>query len=191
MTNTINIHKNGILLAYIANKIPNIQLRKLLKIVFLIDETFTITRGYPITWFNYYAWAKGPVAKEVYNIKNGNFDKYVNAHQNENSKWIVNSNESSEYQIFSKMDDFSRAEIKLIDSILEKYSNKTADELTDLTHQQTSIWSRVVSENNLSFTKEKTSDIQIPLTLLLEGNDALLEIYEDAKWNLEFQGLLK
>ena len=62
---TANREKNGALLAYIASNIPGINLRKLLKVVYLIDEQFMKLRGFPLTWFDYYAWAKGPVAPEV------------------------------------------------------------------------------------------------------------------------------
>ena len=50
---SVNKDKNGALLAYIAEKNPNIHLRKLLKMVYLIDEKFMELRGFPLTWFNY------------------------------------------------------------------------------------------------------------------------------------------
>ena len=70
---SVNKERNGALLAYIAKNVPYINLRKLLKIIYLIDEKFMELRGFPLTWFDYYAWAKGPVAPEVYDIKNGAF----------------------------------------------------------------------------------------------------------------------
>ena len=85
---TVNRKKNGALLAYVAKNIPSINLRKLLKIVYLIDEKFMELRGFPLTWFDYYAWVKGPVAPEVYDIKNGAFSEYVTCHKNEEGKNI-------------------------------------------------------------------------------------------------------
>lgn len=70
---TVNKEKNGLLMAYIAEQINGVTLRKLLKITYLIDEKFMKQRGFPLTWFDYYAWEKGPVAPEVYEIKNGAF----------------------------------------------------------------------------------------------------------------------
>ena len=70
---TVNKHKNGVLIAYIAQSILDINLRKLLKLIYLIDEKFMEQRGFPLTWFDYYAWERGPVAPEVYEIKNGAF----------------------------------------------------------------------------------------------------------------------
>lgn len=186
--------KNGMLLAYIANRVPDIHLRKLLKLVFLLDEAFIKERGYPLTWFNYYAWAKGPVAREVYDIKNGNFAEYVTAHretlpEEEKPKWVVNVKEP-----FSKwkMLDFSAAEINAIDAQLDKYADMTADELTALTHQPGSLWSLTVEENGLTFDeKHKKSDVEIPLTRHIQSDKGLMEVYEDAKWNMEFQNLLQ
>lgn len=186
--------KNGMLLAYIANRVPDIHLRKLLKLVFLLDEAFIKERGYPLTWFNYYAWAKGPVAKEVYDIKNGSFAEYVTAHratfpETEKPQWVVNVKEP-----FSKwkMMDFSAAEINAIDTLLDKYADLSADELTALTHQPESLWSQIVEEYGLVFDeKHKQSDVEIPLTRLIQSDKDLMEVYEEAKWNMEFQNLLQ
>lgn len=70
---TVNRDKNGTLLAYICLNVPGINLRKLLKLVYLIDEKFVITRCFPLTWFSYYALKKGPVASEVYVLRTAVF----------------------------------------------------------------------------------------------------------------------
>lgn len=187
------------LLAYIANRMPDIHLRKLLKIVFLIDEFFVKKRGYPLTWFTYYAWAKGPVAREVYNIKDGNFREFVKAAEKfdstgKKSKWVVNATEPhlSKIQLFEKMEDFSTAELDTIDALLDQYADKSADDLTSMTHQSDSLWSQVVLEKHLVFDENhKQSEVEIPLIRHIENNQHLMDVYEDAKWNMEFQNLLK
>lgn len=189
--------KNGMLLEYIASRIPNIHLRKLLKIVFLIDEFFVKERGYPLTWFNYYAWAKGPVAKEVYAVKEGNFSEFVIAHKecqagDEKPKWVVNAAKPlSKIQLWEKMEDFSPAEIDIVDALLDQYAEQSADDLTSLTHQPDSLWSQVVAENGLKFEENKQSDVEIPLTRHIQDDELLMSIYEEAKWSMEFQNLLK
>lgn len=89
---TVNRDKNGTLLAYICLNVPGINLRKLLKLVYLIDEKFVIIRCFPLTWFSYYAWEKGPVASEVYDIKNGGFSDFVCCKKNKEGQ-----NELSDY----------------------------------------------------------------------------------------------
>lgn len=187
---SVNHHKNGILLAYISNKILNIHLRKLLKIVYLIDEYFMYMRGFPLTWFDYYAWAKGPVAPEVYAIKENAFSDFVSLKRDENGKCIVNSLQPHEFLIYKEMNEFSESEISAIDKLLADFKDKSADELSDITHVPESLWSRIVVQNRISFEAQKTSDFQIPLSMLFEDGDYRIEVFEDAKWNMEYQAML-
>lgn len=186
---TANKEKNGALLAYIAKIIPGIHLRKLLKIVYLIDERFMELRGFPLTWFDYYAWIKGPVAPEVYNIKNGAFQEYVTCHKNSEGKNIVESVLPHEYHVLKQMDIYSPYEMKVINEIVSLYANHTADELSDFTHIETSLWSKIVKEQSVKFVDGK-SDVEIPLQLLNGDNEDKRETYEDAKWNMSFQAAL-
>ena len=188
---TVNRHKNGVLLAYIASKMPNIHLRKLLKVVYLIDEHFTKMRGVPLTWFDYYAWEKGPVAPEVYAIKEGAFSEFVSVERNGEGKRIVNPVQPHEFLIYKDMDDFSQSEISEIDKLLSEYKDKTADELSEMTHVPGSIWSNVVAKNNVNFDGcGGKSECPIPLTMLFDEGDVRLDIFEDARWNMEFQAML-
>lgn len=186
---TANKKRNGALLAYIAKNIQGINLRKLLKIVYLIDEKFMELRGFPLTWFDYYAWAKGPVAPEVYDVKNGAFSEYVTCHKNEEGKNIIDSVLTHKYHVLKQMDVFSPYEMGVIDEIMYKYEHCTADELSELTHAETSLWSQIVKENQIQFVEGK-STVLIPLQMMNEGNEEKEETYEDAKWNMEFQAAL-
>lgn len=186
---TANKEKNGALLAYIAKNIPNIHLRKLLKIVYLIDEKFMELRGFPLTWFDYYAWAKGPVAPEVYDVKTGAFAEYVTCHKDENNSNIVESLLPSKYQVLKQMEIYSPFEMGVIDDIIFKYEDKTADELSELTHEEGSLWSMIVKQKNVDFVNGK-STVEIPLQLLNGDDIDKNEIYEEAKWNMGFQAAL-
>lgn len=186
---TANKKRNGALLAYIAKNIQGINLRKLLKIVYLIDEKFMELRGFPLTWFDYYAWAKGPVAPEVYDVKNGAFSEYVTCHKNEEGKNIIDSVLEHKYHVLKQMDVFSPYEMGVIDEIMYKYEHCTADELSELTHAETSLWSQIVKENHIQFVEGK-STVLIPLQMMNKGYEEKEEIYEDAKWNMEFQAAL-
>ena len=182
---TVNKDKNGALIAYIAQSISNINLRKLLKIIYLIDESFMEQRGFPLTWFDYYAWEKGPVAPEVYEIKNGAFSEYVRCFKNDEGKNIVEPLLSTKYQVLKQMDLFSQYEMDIIEDILHRYERKTADELSDITHENNSLWSIIVEEDNVVFIDGK-SDVQIPLTNLNSGNIEKEEIYEEALEYMQF-----
>lgn len=176
---TVNRKKNGALLAYVAKNIPSINLRKLLKIVYLIDEKFMELRGFPLTWFDYYAWVKGPVAPEVYDIKNGAFSEYVTCHKSEEGKNIIQSVLSHKYHVLKQMDLYSPFEMGVIDEIMCKYEQCTADDLSELTHAEDSLWFQIVKENQVQFVDGK-SNVLIPLQRLNEGDADKEDTYEEA-----------
>ena len=182
---TVNKEKNGALLAYIAEKNPNIHLRKLLKMVYLIDEKFMKLRGFPLTWFNYLAWAKGPVAPEVYAVKEGAFSNYVNCKKNQEGKNIVTPVLQHDYLIGKQMEAYSLFEKEIIDSVIDAYSEKSADDLSDITHKDGSLWSMVVKEQKVKFVDGK-SNVEIPLTRLNEGDEEKSAIYEEALDYMQF-----
>ncbi len=182
---TVNMEKNGALLAYIAEKNPGIHLRKLLKMVYLIDEKFMEKRGFPLTWFNYQAWEKGPVAPEVYAVKEGAFSDYVKCQKNQEGKNIVTPALQHDYLIGKQMEAFSLYEKEIIDSVINAYCDKSADDLTNITHQNDSLWSKIVYEQKVVFVGGK-SDVEIPLTRLIEGDEEKSAIYEEALDYMQF-----
>lgn len=181
---TVNKEKNGVLLAYLAERIPNVTLRKLLKLVYLTDEKFTIERGFPLTWFNYLAWEKGPVAPEVYDVKNGSFADFVQCHRNSNDKYEVSPVSGALTE--DRLNLYSRYEMNMIDEIISKYGSMSADELTDITHLENTLWSKVVNENKLTFSDSGRSDCEIHLNRLIEGDEEKEEVFEDALEYMQF-----
>lgn len=181
---TVNKEKNGVLLAYLAERIPNVTLRKLLKLVYLTDEKFTIERGFPLTWFNYFAWKKGPVAPEVYDVKNGSFADFVQCHRNSNDKYEVSP--VGDALTEDRLNLYSRYEMNMIDEIISKYGSMSADELTDITHLENTLWSKVVNENKLTFSDSGRSDCEIHLNRLIEGDEEKEEVFEDALEYMQF-----
>ena len=167
----MNNSKIGNLLAYISSKIEDINLRKLIKLVFLIDEESVRSRGISVTWLTYYAWEKGPVAPCIYEIKDrgGIFSKYISVHRNREEKVIitpfVDKNESSI--------QFSKKELRLIDSIIDKYGQLSADDLSEITHKPGGLWDIAKKKYNPNFKSSNgRSDIKLNLsTYDMEVND--------------------
>ena len=83
------------------------------------------------------------------------------------------------------MDSFSQYEMEIIDDIIIRYGKKTADELSDITHKNDSLWSAIVKEENISFIDGK-SDVQIPLIRLNTGNVEKEEVYKEALEYMQF-----
>lgn len=188
---TANLKKNGALLAYIANKIPEINMRKMLKIIYLIDERFMRLRGFPLTWLDYYVWEKGPVAPEVYSLKDKDncFSDFVKTKRSANNKVII-------YPLFAINNDpsgpfgeLSEFDLSIIDEELSKYGDKSADWLTNQTHLPDTLWSKAKAEGHVEFIDGK-SDCRIDMTNLIMDDEDLREVYEDAKWNIGFKAQL-
>ncbi len=188
---SVNKDRNGVLLAYVANRIHQIHLRKLLKIIYLMDEHFMKLRGFPLTWFDYHAWAKGPVAPEVYEIKNGAFNEFVKSYKAIDNKRVVESIiDRAEICNYLK-DNFSVIEITEINRMIEHFGYLTAEELSDITHRQDSIWTKVVSDNQLVFNDEiRKSDKEVNLKMLIDSNDWRSKAYDDAYFEMKLQAQL-
>lgn len=100
-------------------------------------------RGMPVTWFDYYAWEKGPVAREIYEIKNGGgiFKDYVTTHKNKEDKIIVENVCPT-----NDMKEFSLVELELIKRVVGEYGSMSAEELSDMTHEDDTLWTNAVEK---------------------------------------------
>lgn len=186
---SVNEKKVGALVAYLCFLMPDIQLRKLLKLVYLIDEESVRQRSIPVTWLDYYAWKKGPVAPEVYAVKYGALSRYVSCVKKADDKWHVNAVRAKDCLFRKDINEFSDWEKLLIDHIVEKYGSMDADSLTEETHQTDSLWSQVVSENNIDFESCSKSDCDIDLNKL-NVEDSAKMVFEDAQDAMYMQSLI-
>lgn len=175
----MNTSKIGNLLAYISSKVKDINLRKLIKLVYLIDEESVSSRGLSVTWLTYYVWEKGPVAPCIYDIKKngGNFSKYISIHRNSEEKVIVTPSVNERESALQ----FSKKELKLIDAIIRKYGSLSADELSDITHRPGGLWDMAKKKYNPDFKSSNgCSDIELNLMDLLQGDDEKMSVYNNA-----------
>ncbi len=185
---TSNKEKVEALLAYLCVRIPDMQLRKLLKILYLIDEESVRLRAIPVTWLEYHAWAKGPVAYEVYDVKNGAFADCIRCEKKVDGKWHVNALVQHAYLLDNDLKKFSQWEMTLIDKIIERCKNLSADQLTDETHTPDSLWSQTVAEKGIDFTNNQKSEFVVDLNRLNDESGAAT--YEDAMDCMQMQAFL-
>lgn len=186
-----NKTKIGVLLAYLCSQIPDMKLRKLIKLVFLVDEASVNERGYPITWLDYYVWKKGPVALEIFNIKEkgGEFSDYIAVFKSEDDKYTVHP--QKKIDIENGLAKFSDNQLKLINNIIEKCKNLSADELSEITHENESLWHSAVQKNNLKFNAiDSKTDIKLDFISLLEKNSDKYYSYIEAFENMQFKAAL-
>lgn len=187
---SVNRSKVGALIAYLSYLMPEIQLRKLLKLVYLIDEESVRQRAIPMTWLDYYAWKKGPVAPELYDMTIGALCEYVSCKKGNDEKWHITPVKHVEYLILKDFSVFSDWEKTLIKTLCDKYGQMDADELTDETHLENSLWSQVVRENGLDFSKDAKSNCLIDLNRLNDKDESAKLAFEDAQDALYMQSLI-
>ncbi len=183
-----NRKKIGALLSYISDNVPEINLRKLIKLVFKLDEISVMERGMPVTWLDYYAWEKGPVAREIYEIKNGGgiFKDYVTTHKNKEDKIIV-----EKVCPTNDMKEFSLVELELIKRIVGEYGSMSAEELSDMTHEDDTLWTNAVEKNKIDFSKtDGKSEIRLSLKELISGDIDKQNDYENAEECMLFRSAL-
>lgn len=182
----VNKKKIGELLIYITTQIQDVNLRKMLKLIYLIDECAVREKVLPITWLEYKAWAKGPVAEDLYNIKNNDeniFSEYVYAVKSASNQNIIKPKRTY------NSDCFSNVELNIINSVLSEYKACSDDELSEMTHSDDRIWKQVVAENNIIFTDKITrSDYVVDFRLMLSYDDKLY--FEDALENMKLCSFL-
>lgn len=190
MISNLNVDKIGNLMILLSERLPNLYLTKLLKLLYIIDETAVAESGAPVTWLDYKVWEKGPVATAIYYDivgKNQIFKNYIKAETKELTL-KKKSKPSKKIEAVAPFDDseFSDYELELIDNVVREFGAKNSDELIDFLHKENSLWHEAVIENGLSeqFLLEKTTDISIDLTKRLR-NPFQQDIYNSVKEMLE------
>jgi uncharacterized phage-associated protein len=178
-----NKDKIGNLMILLAEKLNPLYHTKLIKLLYLIDEAAVKDDGIPVTWLDYKVWQYGHVAPETFFIKDNNhlFAGYVNTIKEENKMIITPAVEF-------KVDSFSEYELEIIDKVIAKYKNYSAEELVTLTHEKDSLWSITKQENDIDFENSlaNISDVSIDLKRLIIGDKQKLSNYEGAREMMYF-----
>jgi uncharacterized phage-associated protein len=154
-------NKIGNLLNYLSQQIPNLNMTKALKLLYLIDETSYMNTGVPVTWLDYKVWEMGPVAEELYNelrydqslVQNGeniNLESFIETEK------VVSYNGQSQIIIRPcgnyDLGEFSAYEKDLVDNIIDRFGSYSAKQLIDLLHESNTLWHKYVSENDLQLS---------------------------------------
>jgi len=171
------IEKLGNSMIYMSVKIPELSKTKLLKLIYLLEETSVKKNHLPFFGIPFEVWQAGPVAKDIFIALDSNpllFAKFITISKDNNSTYI------SAKSTFSD-DEFSDNDIEVLDYVIEKYGNKTAKQLVQLLHRESSAWHKEAKENGLidAFKKKITnsSNKEIDFTYYLSGCD--IERYRD------------
>lgn len=184
----VNKDKIGNLMILLATKIKPLYHTKLIKLLYLIDEAKVKDNGVPLTWLDYKVWQFGPVAPEVYFLKDGNsvFNTYIDVQKKDNGTLIIPK---------CKFDDefFSDRDLEIIDEVLNKYGLMSSENLVEVTHEPNSLWSKAKEANGLDFSSSiaNISNISIDFTELIKNDEIKLDSYYGAKDTMMFQSQFK
>lgn len=182
--NKQQIDKIGNTIIFLADMIPSLYLTKLLKLIYILDEISIKERGIPFLGLNYKVWQAGPVNQDLYiDINDGViiFREYFTANQNNNAIQITSVKDFND-------DEFSDAELELLDRLVKLFKYTSDQDLVTLTHRPSSLWYRKAQETGLLelFKQGMTnsSEVEINLEDLLIGQDEKKEIFKEY---IEFQ----
>ncbi len=193
--------KIGNLLLYLAQKIPQLHLTKLLKIIYIIDETAVREIGVPVTWLDYQVWKLGPVPKNIYDELRNNKKIICQNDTFSLSKFIKIQNtpnpKNPQKDCFAILpnavfDDgeFNDYEMELIDKTINTYKFLSSEQIINELHEQGTLWEKMVNSKELERVFElegSRSNHTIDFTDLLQEDTFKSMAYKAAYEALSFQ----
>ena len=189
------IDKLGNALIYLCQKMraagEPVSKTHLLKLVFIIEEIAVKKYGIPFFDLRFDVWKLGPVSKDLF-VELSEEPELLASYI---SRQIVNGNVYIEAKKEFSDDEFNDKELELLEEISNRFLYCTAKELINFTHRTESIWYKTALKNGVLDFLEKgqmtTTDIQIPLDEIIEGEEEKLALYRNHKEFIAFSKSLK
>lgn len=190
----------GNVIIYIAHNVKekdNVSLSKLLRLLYLIDESSVKVRSTPVTWLDYYAWKSGVVADDVRTeiiklgrnkaidkgLSLGEFISVFEEIKNERIYTYISSKKDFNDQIFSER------QLDVMKGVLQKYGDWSTDALNEETTKSGTLYDQVVKSNNLSkvFDIKNETNFPIDFVYMIYDNPLKSLIYQNSHEALFFQ----
>ena len=150
---------------------------KLLKLLYLLEETFAKKYQLPFLNLEFEVWQAGPVARDIFIDLSDEpllLKDYISIEKRSDSTYIKPITGFSD-------DEFSDNEIDMLDLVVEHFGSLTATDLVKRTHQKNSNWYTIAKNKGLLDLFENrltnSSDEKIDLTWYLDekGKDTFVE----------------
>jgi uncharacterized phage-associated protein len=189
------IDKLGNALIYLCQKMraagEPVSKTHLLKLVFIIEEIAVKKYGIPFFDLRFDVWKLGPVSKDLF-VELSEEPELLGSYI---SRRVVDGNEYIEAKKEFSDDEFNDKELELLEEISKRFMYCTAKELINFTHRTDSIWYKTAQKNGVLDLLEKgqmtTTDIEIPLYEIIEGEEEKLALYRNHKEFIAFSRSLK
>jgi len=163
-----DIDKIGNAIIYLAEKIPDLSKTKLLKLLYLLEESFAKKYQLPFLNLEFEVWQAGPVARDIFIELSDEpilLKDYIILEKKNDAIYIKPNADFSD-------DEFSDNEIDMLDLIVAHFGSLTAAELVNRTHQKNSNWYKVAKDKGLLYLFENrltnSSDEKIDLTWYMD-----------------------
>ena len=184
---TVNIYtkslidKLGNAMVYLCEHMQPLTKTKALKLIYLIEELSVKRYGLPFFNLRFDVWRLGPVSRDLFVELSGEpalLGGFIEKSVRNNITYI------SAKQAFSD-DEFSDIEIDILKQVAVAYAHASADDLINLTHRKHSPWFHFAQVNGFLELFEQglasTTDVEIDLSVLLQGDEQKLAIYQSHK----------
>ena len=187
------VDKIGNAIIYLSEKVPFLSKTKILKLIYLIEETSIRKYGLPIFNLRFFLWKFGPVSKDLFIELSSEPDllrNYIVAKRNDDDC----KNYFTALQPFCD-DEFSDNEMAVIDLVIDKFKGFSAEELVKFTHRTHSLWHTTAVEAGVLEKLENqlinNTDIEIDFSVLLKNDALKKEMYLQHKEYLMLSRSLK
>jgi len=143
-----------IILFFLEKQVKHFTITKLFKLLFYFDESMMQGTGRQGTTLDYFAFPHGPVPEklleEMREIKGGykvpdDFKKHIKIDKRPTPKGTANYiayNHRTKYN----PDLFSPRELGILDDVVKRFKNVSAEEISDISHTDKGIWLKTVDE---------------------------------------------
>jgi len=182
------VDKLGNTLVFLSNRVSDFNKTKILKLLFLLEESSIKKYGYPFFGFDFQLWKYGPVLKDV----------YIDLSEDEPQllkEYIKKDIDGYKPLVEFNDDEFSDTDIDLMNTIIVFARHKTAKDLVRYTHDTNSLWRKSAIAHGILEELESeninSTDKTIDFTLLFEDDDYRKSRFESSLENIHFINHLK
>lgn len=170
--------KLGNAVVYIADKAKYPYKTEVLKLLFLMEEQMVLRYHIPLLGIPFNVWRMGPVSVDVYEELSDSpqlLDDFVKLKNTGKGNRVIPIREFCD-------DEFSDAEINVMESVMKKYGSMTSEQLIAETHREGSLWWNTAKETGLlqDFEEKRASCSNVVLDFGRELCDDAREFYEES-----------
>ena len=181
--------KLGNAVLYIAQHAKYPYKTEILKLLFLMEERMVQQYHVPFLALPFSVWRLGPVSVDVFEeLSDGPvlLDDYISIQMNGTCIKVIGKREFDD-------EEFSDAELAVMESIMKKYGNMTSEQLISETHKEGSLWQLTAQEHDLldDFNSKRANSSTVILDMGRQLCPDAREYYEEALTNRQNANLMQ